>query len=282
MVSLVRGGPDSATAEALRLEGKSLEQSGRKDEALAKYRAAIVRDRGHIASHRDYQNLMRAMGKGDEVRAEYRKHAEAAPQSAAAQYLAARLEEGDALVAGMKRALQLDADFIWAHRALAAHCWFEKRPEDAARHFEAAARSPDATSEDGGALVAFLYRQNSLEDLDRIIMGWNSSRPGFGRVDFDGFMLGPGPNATGLQLHVAFSPEALEQFLYALRVTRSDKAFRQLSVRRGDGKYVLSWTTEWTHAAQHESATPPETWVSADRPSFTEVHAALLARLRDK
>lgn len=275
-VRLLTLGPDPKEAARLHREAIELEKNGRTEDALARLRAAIAHDPESIPINRDYQNLMRRSGKIEDARAEYRRRAANFPNSAGAQYLGARLEDGEALEKGMLRVLELDAGFVWAHRALGAYYSDEHRPDAAVRHLERAAAAREASPDDARTLTAFLYKHDRYEDIDRILEGWLARRPPFAQEDAAlSCALGRRPNNTAVQLHVALDPQI--PFLYALRIVRADYTFRQISVRRDGARYVIAWTREWMLPEQPDGG--PELWDRPDRPTFAEIHSAAASRL---
>lgn len=115
---------------------RAQEREGDMEGALQSYREAIALKPDEVTLHRDYQNLMRRMKRTADVRAEYKEKAERHPASPMWQYLYARLMDGPALEEGMKKVLVLDANYLWAHHALAFYYKNQDRYEEALREFE--------------------------------------------------------------------------------------------------------------------------------------------------
>ncbi|MBI2930209.1 MAG: hypothetical protein HYY16_01040 [Planctomycetes bacterium] len=265
-------GPDPREAERLYHEAQEIERQARPEDALARYRASLAYDPENIVVHREYQRLMRKVGRLEDVRVEYRRRAVNLPQSPAAQYLAARLEEDDALEQGMKNAVRLDPDFIWAHRALGRHYLTIGREEEALDELRRVLALTGSDTEDAGTLLALLYRRRRFEEIDRLIENWIARRPAFcdPQEVLLSFGLGRRPDGTDLQLHVALDPQV--PFLYGLRLVRADRAYRQISVRAAEGAYVVRSTREWVSPGQADA--PADQWEREKRPGFAEIHVA--------
>ncbi len=275
-VVALAGGRDPARAQQLHREAMALEKEGKSDEAVARMKQAVAYDPQSIGINRDYQRLMRRAGKIEEIRAEYRKRAANFPASADAQYLAARLEEGEALEKGMKLALELNAAHAWANQALGAYYEGLKRTDDAVLHFERAARSKSAEPDHARTYIAYLYSNQRYDDIDRLLTAWEKLPPDFARSELEiDIALGLRPDGSALQLQAALHREA--PYLYAIRIVRADKAFRQISVRRGDRAFVVHWTRMWVQPSQ--TSEDAEAWQRPERPPFAELHSAAMSRL---
>jgi len=275
-VRLIAGGQNPAEAKRLHGEALALEKAGRGEDALTRMREAVAYDPQSIVVNRDYQRLMRKAGKLDQIRDEYRKRAANLPKSADAQYLAARIEEGDALETGMKRALAIDAEHAWAHQALGAYYDALKRTDDAARHFERAALSRRAEPDHARTYIAFLYANQRYDAIDSLLIAWEKQPPAFGRTDLEiDVPLGRRADRSAIQMQIALHREA--PYLYGIRVVRADGSFRQIMVRRGEAAFVVSWSRAWAQPNQETQET--ESWQRPERPPFAEMHSAAMSRL---
>ncbi len=269
-------GRDPARALQLHREALALEREGKGEDALARLKQAVAYDPQSIGINRDYQRHMRKAGKLDELRGEYRKRAANFPSSADAQYLAARLEEGEALEKGMKSVLQLNGSHAWANQALGAYYEGLKRTDDALQYFERAARSKGAEPDHARTYVAFLYSNQRFDDIDRLLTAWEKQPPDFARSELEiDIALGRRPDGSVLQLQAALHREA--PYLYAIRIVRADKTFRQISVRRADRAFVVHWTRVWVQPTQ--ASEDAEAWQRPQRPPFAEMHSAAMSRL---
>ncbi len=111
---------DPATeARDLHRRARERERAGNADAALEDYRSALERDPGLVDAHRDYQNLMRALGRLDEARQEYAARLEREPEGAIWLYLHGRLLDPAGRRAAFGRAVERDPDFFWAVFGLA-------------------------------------------------------------------------------------------------------------------------------------------------------------------
>jgi len=229
-----------------------------------------------VEIHRDFQNHMREAGRLDEIREEYRRRAASRPRDASAQYLAARIEKDEALEAGMKRALEIDAGTIWAHRALAQYYAERRRIDDSVRHLEAAAASRDATLDDAKTLLANLYAFHRLERIDRAVEGWLDRPPAFAREEAAlQATLGRRPGGTKVALSIAVDPTL--PYLFTILFTRGDGTHRQIYARRSGQKFAVAWWRSWLPLDQQDQE--PETWEVKERPLFTDLHSAATSRL---
>lgn len=219
---------------------------------------------------------MRDAKRLDEIRDAYRARAASRPKDAAVQYLAARIETGEALESGMKRAIEIDAGYVWAHRALGRYYAEERRVDDSVRHLEAAAASPHATIDDAKTLLANLYAFHRLERIDRAVEGWLDKPPTFTREDAAlQATLGPRPGGTKVALSIAIDPTL--PYLFAILFTRGDGTHRQIYARRAGQKFAVAWWRSWLPLDQQDQE--PETWEVKERPLFTDLHSAATSRL---
>lgn len=83
----------------------------KREELLKQYQSEITKNPLAIESHRNYQNLMREMGKMDEVKKEYQAKLDNESNSPLNHYLYGRLLEGATLEKEYKRALELDEKY---------------------------------------------------------------------------------------------------------------------------------------------------------------------------
>lgn len=273
---LFAGGLEARPLGEILDEARNYEREGQTESAIGHYRAALALEPENLDVNREYQNAMRRLGKLAEVRAEYARRLANFPGRASARYLAARLEEGAALEEGMKRALECDGSFIWAHRALGRYYSEAGRFVEAKRHLERVLGLPGASLEDAGTLLHGLYRSGGYADIDGYIWSWNEKPPSFARGQpVLSFALGRVGAEAALQLHVAVDP-SVRPYVLEMRLVRDDHRGKNVRVAVTDrGEYWMRARDAWTasDALGDESAARVDL---GGRPTFAELLGILM------
>lgn len=130
------GGCAGAHPRVKHEEAMRAAQKNQPTKALALLREALEAAPDDVVIHRDYQNLMRRLNRLAEIRIEYQRKLDAAPNSPLWIYLYGRLLEGSDLEAAMKRCLELDPGYFWGHHGLGLYYKNHDRFVDALRHYE--------------------------------------------------------------------------------------------------------------------------------------------------
>lgn len=274
--------PDAEEAARLHRKAIDLQGRGQTEGAEAAFRAAVACDPESIPINRDYQNLMRKAGRLEIVREEYRRRAAHLPRNAAARYLAARLEEGEAFETGMRASLAADPDFIWAHRALGLHLAAAGRPEEAVPHLRRAAGHPDAERDDVGTLLHLLFRSGRPSEMDPLVERLMKRRPGFAdrEARLVTFALGALPSGLLVELQVSLDRAAVPHD-FNIRFVRADGAERWMTARGETDDFRLEWSREWIPSGGSSRDAPVETIPVQGPPRFSAALTLSLSRLSD-
>ena len=153
-------------AARLRLEARALLDAGKQDEAVALLRSALVKDAHDVDTHREYQNVMRNVGREDEMIREYEQRAAADPRDPAMHYLLARGRKTvEERMAGMRKVLETWPNYVMAHKALGNLHYDRKEWREALPHLEAVAPTVYAIRED---LVALILAAHNANDVTRV------------------------------------------------------------------------------------------------------------------
>ena len=187
------------TPDDLVRQGWRMLDRGVNIEALAVFQEALKAAPDNVDAHRGYQDAMLALGKKDELIAEYKKMTEEKPNSAAACYLYSRLlddpdeekdwldkakalddkfpytyyglglresETGDKESAekDLRRALELKPDFPEAYRALGMLYVGERKADDAEKLYLDAAKNLPKESFPHSYLSDIYYKQKKDND----------------------------------------------------------------------------------------------------------------------
>ncbi|MBN2288325.1 MAG: tetratricopeptide repeat protein [Candidatus Glassbacteria bacterium] len=120
--------------QALRLFEEGLEQVDAEqfDRAAENFRQAVELDPGFMQAHFRYMDVLRGIGRNEQMIEEYRKQAEQNPKSARCLYLYGRaLEDLDLKRARYRDALQLDPGYYWAQYGIGAIYLVQRRYDEA-------------------------------------------------------------------------------------------------------------------------------------------------------
>lgn len=169
----------STDPNKLSQKAKAQEREGNTEGALQTYRDAIAQKPDDVTLHRDYQNLMRRAKRTADVLAEYKEKAERNPASPMWQYLYGRMMDGAALEEAMKKVLALDANYFWAHHALAFYYKNQDRYEDALKEFEwVLGRVPNPPAEVAVNAAICYERMGRARDAEELLKRAKEGEPG--------------------------------------------------------------------------------------------------------
>ncbi|MBI4713232.1 MAG: tetratricopeptide repeat protein [Planctomycetes bacterium] len=147
-----------------------------KEDLLKQYQSEIAKNPMAIESHRNYQNLMREMGKMDEVKKEYQAKLDNEPNSPLNHYLYGRLLEGAALEKEFSTALELEQKSpdtllrFWIYYGLAQFYKDGQKWDDAIKYLgDCLKLRPDYTEAQHYSALC-VYQKG---DIDKAIGQWD-------------------------------------------------------------------------------------------------------------
>ncbi len=123
---------DNPLAVRLYEEGLRLVDEEKLPTAIEKFSQAISLDPGFLRAHFRYMDVMRVVGRGEEIIEEYRRKVEQNPQSAVEIYLYGRaLDSLDQKRRQYRAALEADPGFYWAQYSIGGIYLVQQRYDEA-------------------------------------------------------------------------------------------------------------------------------------------------------
>ena len=246
---------------------RALYRNGDYEDAIRAFKTCLQERPEHLDPHREYQNALRKIGRDREALEHYGAILIRHPGAAWAHYLRARLESGEKLREGMKRALELDAAFAPALAALARMEFDDRRFEESAKGYERlfTLRSPADDELEKFARASF--QSGRLEGLDRVLV-LRSERATAGEQVL-GIPLGP----AGSRLAVLLAGTAAVPFEVAIQYVMKNRSYRMISAKSDGACWSIRWTRDWNVLKPDKLPEPgDEIGRQAGRPTFRVLH----------
>lgn len=160
----------SQDSKALYDKAREKERAGQYKEAISFYKQALTISPQDIEINRNYQNLVQRHGDKKELIQEYRAKVDSNPLSSVYHYLYGRITEGEERIVNLKRAVELDRNFVLARRALVKVLFSSGLTADAFGHATLLTSSGLCEAEDWVDLAKIHHARNELFEEEKVLL----------------------------------------------------------------------------------------------------------------